>query len=91
MIIGLALTEHTSHNKFSQCTVTVRSAVQLDETVYFTSLTITILQLMTIAPSQVIDLIPWVRCASGNVFTTKVKFMKVLGKKTKGANKIALQ
>ena len=33
----------------------------------------TILQLMQIAPSQVIDSIPWVRCASGNVFVLRAK------------------
>ena len=33
----------------------------------------TILQLMQIAPSQVIDCIPWVRCASGNVFVLRAK------------------
>ena len=35
----------------------------------------TILQLMKIAPSQVIDSIPWVRCASGNVLADQPVFI----------------
>ena len=36
----------------------------------------TILQLMQIAQSQVIDSIPWVRCASGNVLIHRLPFRR---------------